>query len=101
MAAGCVPVASDLPGVRDVAGSTGLLVPPGKPRALRDALRELWRDSDRLEKLQEDSWLAAQALSWERCVASYENVLVDAVRSRYARLHGVAVLPEVDGLERG
>jgi len=101
MASGCVPVASDLPGVRDVAGSTGLLVPPGKPRALRDALRELWRDGDRLEKLQEDSWLAAQALSWERCVASYENVLVDAVRSRYARLHGVAALPEVDQRERG
>ena len=31
MAAGCVPVASDLPGVRDVAGPTGLLVPPGRP----------------------------------------------------------------------
>lgn len=100
MSAGCVPVASDLPGVRDVAGPTGLLVPPGKPRDLRDALRELWRDGRRLEKLQEDSWLAAQALSWERCVASYESVLVDAVRSRYARLHGVATLPEIGGRER-
>jgi glycosyltransferase involved in cell wall biosynthesis len=88
-----VPVASDLPGVRDVAGPTGLLVPPGHPRALRESLRALWRDGARLEKLQEDSWLAAQALSWERCVAAYENVLAEAVCSRYARLHGLAMLP--------
>lgn len=96
MAAGCVPVASDLPGVRDVAGPTGLLVPPGRPGALRNALRELWADGARLEQLQGDSWLAAQSLSWERCVASYEDVLVDAARSRYARLHGLAMLPDVD-----
>ena len=50
----------------------------------------------RLEELQVASWLAAQTLSWERCVASYEQVLLDAVRSRYARLHGLAILPEVD-----
>jgi hypothetical protein len=27
-------------------------------------------------------------------------VLVDAVRSRYARLHGLAILPELDQQER-
>ena len=96
MAAGCVPVASDLPGVRDVAGPTGLLVPPGDPRALRGALRELACDIPRLEELQVASWLAAQALSWERCIESYETVLFDAVRSRYAQLHGFAMLPEID-----
>ena len=101
MAAGCVPVASDLPGVRDVAGPTGLLVPPGRPAALRDALLGLWRDPSRLAKLQEDSWLAAQSLSWERCVASYEDVLVDAVCRRYARLHGLAMLPDVGWQDRG
>lgn len=101
MAAGCVPVASDLPGVRDVAGPTGLLVRPGRPGALRDALCDLWRDPAQLGKLQEDSWLAAQSLSWERCVASYEDVLVDAVCRRYARLHGFAMLPEAGRRDRG
>lgn len=96
MAAGCVPVASDLPGVRDVAGPTGSLVPPGDSGALREALRELARDSRRLEELQVASWLAAQGLSWERCVESYESILLNAVRSRYARLHGLAILPEVN-----
>jgi rhamnosyl/mannosyltransferase len=97
MAAGCVPVASDLPGVRDVAGPTGLVVPPGDPRALRAALRGLADDAARLDRLADASRRAAQALTWDRCVACYERVMLDAVRGRYARLHGVARLPELDG----
>lgn len=96
MAAGCVPVASDLPGVRDVAGPTGVVVPPRDPRALRQALRELADDEARLKLLQLESWLAAQTRTWERCVTSYEEVLLDAVRCRHARMNGFAVLPEVD-----
>lgn len=95
MAAGCVPVASDLPGVRDVAGPTGVLAAPGDPGALRAALTGLAEDSKRLVGLQTDSWLAAQALSWERCVDSYESVLFDAARGRYAQLHGIVTLPEI------
>ena len=41
MAAGCVPVASDLPGVRDVARSNGMLVAPGDVQDLRWALNTL------------------------------------------------------------
>lgn len=99
MAAGCVPVASDLPGVRDVAGPTGLVVPPGDAGALRAALRGLARDPAQLERLQAASRLAAGALTWDRCVASYEGILLAAIRSRRARLHGVMVLPEPDGRE--
>ena len=44
MASRCVPVASDLPGVRDVAGPTGLLVRPGDAAALRGAFRQLASD---------------------------------------------------------
>lgn len=100
MAAGCVAVASDLPGARDIAGLAGVLVPPGDPGALGAALAGLAKDSDRLESLQADSWLAAQALNWERCIDSYESVLFGAVRGRYAQLHGIATLPEIDQLDR-
>lgn len=100
MAAGCVPLASDLPGVRDVAGPTGVLVAPGDPSALREALTRLAADSEQLENLQTNSWLAAKDLSWERCIDSYESVLFDAIRSRHAQLHGIARLPEIDQ-ERG
>jgi glycosyltransferase involved in cell wall biosynthesis len=96
MAAGCVPVASDLPGVRDVAGPTGLVVPAADAGALRAALRGLARDPDQLERRQLASRLAAGALTWDRCVASYEEVLREAVRSRPARRHGLVDLPELD-----
>lgn len=97
MANGCVPVASDLPGVRDVAGPTGVVVRPGEAKALRDAFSQLAREPRRLDQLKFASRRAAQALSWERCVASYEQLFVDTVRARSARLYGVAILPEVVG----
>jgi rhamnosyl/mannosyltransferase len=97
MVAGCVPVASDLPGVRDVAGATGLVVPPGDPMALRAALRGLASDAALLERLGAASRRAAQGLTWDRCVASYEKVMLEAARSRYARLHGIAMLPQLEG----
>jgi glycosyltransferase involved in cell wall biosynthesis len=96
MARGCVPVASDLPGVRDVAGPTGLVVRSGEAEALRDAFWQLACDPKRLEHLKHASQRAAQAHSWDRCVASYEQLFLDAVRGRYARLHGVALLPEME-----
>lgn len=95
MAAGCVPVASDLPGVRDIAATTGLVVPAGNAQELRGALRALAADSDWLARLQKASLGIAQQLSWERCVTAYEEVMLDAVRSRYARLSGRAALPDV------
>ena len=98
MAAGCVPVTSDLPGVRDLVGPTGLVVPPGDPDSLREALRTLACDVARREDLQHASWLAAQRFTWERCVRSYERVLLQAALSHYARLHGIAMLPELSGL---
>jgi glycosyltransferase involved in cell wall biosynthesis len=94
MSAGCVPVASDWPGVSDVAGPTGMLVPPGDPIALREALRALAQDPDQLERLRVASLQRAKTLTWERCVSAYEHVMREAVRSRYARLHGLQTLPD-------
>jgi rhamnosyl/mannosyltransferase len=96
MAAGCVPVTSDLLGVRDMVGRTGLVVPPGDSDALRAALWELAGDTEQLDRLRTASRLAAEPLTWDRCVASYEGVLLEAARSRYARLHGLTALPELD-----
>jgi rhamnosyl/mannosyltransferase len=100
MAAGCVPVASDLPGVRDVAGPTGLLIPPGDVGALRAALHCLAHDITRLVDLQAASVRMAEAFSWEHCVVSYERVMLDAVRSRHARLQGLPMLPKLEEQDR-
>jgi len=94
MSAGCVPVASDWPGVSDVAGPTGMLVPPGDPVALRATLRTLAQDPAQLERLRAASLQRAKTLTWERCVTAYEHVLREAVRARYARLHGLPTLPD-------
>jgi glycosyltransferase involved in cell wall biosynthesis len=94
MSAGCVPVASDWPGVSDVAGPTGVLVPPGDPVALRAALRALADDPAQLEHLRVASLQRARSLTWERCVSSYERVMREAVRGRYTRLHGLPASPE-------
>jgi glycosyltransferase involved in cell wall biosynthesis len=94
MSAGCVPVASDWPGVSDVAGPTGMLVPPGDPVALREALRTLAQDPVHLQRLRVESLQRAKTLTWERCVTAYERVMREAVRGRYARLHGLQTVPD-------
>jgi glycosyltransferase involved in cell wall biosynthesis len=99
MSAGCVPVASDWPGVSDVAGPTGMLVPPGDAIALRAALRTLVQDPARLERLRAASLQRAKTLTWERCVTAYEDVMREAVRSRYARLHGLPTLRDRERTE--
>ena len=88
MAAGCVPVASDLPGVRDVAVPTGVVVPPGDAVALRAALLRLAADRPGLLARQDASRRAAGRMSWDACVQRYEEVFLDAARRRYQRLHG-------------
>jgi hypothetical protein len=71
-------------------------VPAGDADALREALWGLARDNEQLERLQTAARLAAEPLTWARCVASYEGILMEAARSRYARLHGLTSLPELD-----
>lgn len=88
MAAGCVPVASDLPGVRDVAERTGIVVPPGDADGLRRELVALATDRVRVIRLQQESELVAAQLSWDSCVDAYYDVFVSAARHRYRRLHG-------------
>ena len=76
MAAGCVPVASDLPGVRDLARSTGLLVAPGDVLDLRWALHELAARPEVVMRLQAEAIEMASLHSWDRTCAVYD-VLVE------------------------
>jgi hypothetical protein len=78
MRAGCVPVASDLPGVRTVAGPTGILVRPNDASQLRKALRDLAFDPARLKRLSEASIERARAHGIDQMVEGYEEVLGQA-----------------------
>ena len=85
MRAGAVPVAGDLPGVRDVAGDTGLLVRPGSVRSLVQALCHLRDDPADRRRRREASVIAAAGYSWETTVRAYHRVLADAALAH--RLH--------------
>ncbi len=59
-AAGCAVVTSDTPPQRRVLGDAAVLVPPGDPAALADALRGLAADPARLLALREAAWTLAR-----------------------------------------
>ena len=76
MAAGAPVVCSDLPGYREAAGEAARFVPPGDPRALAVALRELLTDSVAARALSEGGRRRAEKLDWRLLgrdvVACYE-----------------------------
>jgi hypothetical protein len=80
MAAGCVPVASDLPGVRDIARPTGMLVPPGDHTALRQVLTRLADDPDHTLQLARASQARSRQMGWDGVVASYERIFTQTLR---------------------
>jgi len=67
MAAGRPIVASDLPSTAEILrnGENGLLVPPGDPHALADALRRLRDDPALGERLAAQAARDVQAYTWE------------------------------------
>jgi glycosyltransferase involved in cell wall biosynthesis len=81
MAAGCVPVASDLPGVRDVARTNGLLVAPGDAQDLRWALRALAARPDTVGRLQTRAIDAAARHSWDSASAAYNDLAKTLTRA--------------------
>ena len=85
MASGCVPVASDLPGVRDVVGTVGLTATPGCPESLRQALLELAAAPDEVQDRSRRAVTAARGYTWERTVDEYEALFVE-VANRAAKL---------------
>ncbi|WP_153040208.1 glycosyltransferase family 4 protein [Actinoplanes sp. TFC3] len=82
MAAGCVPVVSDLPGVRDLVARTGVVVPPGDRERLRAALLSLAADGARLNQLSRAARRRAEGLGWDTCVSLYEQALLSTLPPR-------------------
>jgi glycosyltransferase involved in cell wall biosynthesis len=82
MAAGCVPVVSDLPGVRDLVADTGLVVGPRDVDALSAALDGLAADRSRLAALGRRARRRAEGLGWDTCVERYEAAMLATVADR-------------------
>ncbi|GGL91424.1 glycosyltransferase [Nakamurella endophytica] len=79
MAAGCVPVASALPGVRELASETGFAVPPGNAGALRRVFERLARNPELVERLSAASLARSRELSVEAMAGQYAEVFRTAL----------------------
>jgi phosphatidylinositol alpha-mannosyltransferase len=82
MAAGLPVVASDIPGYREVvrAGVDGLLVPPGDPVALAEAVGRVLRDSDLARTLSSAARERAEAFRWDAVAEQVEAAYREAIR---------------------
>jgi glycosyltransferase involved in cell wall biosynthesis len=96
MAAGCVPLASDLPGVRGVVGSSGLAVAPGDAGALRAAIRRLAGERELVARLSADAMVRGASMSVEATGQLFEEALLAAYE---AVLHRRAALALPSGWE--
>ena len=83
MAAGVPVVASDIAGYREVLRKDvdGLLVPPGDPAVLADAVAGVLKDPDLARKLSEAGRARAAEFSWDRVAGELEAVYRAAAAS--------------------
>lgn len=88
-------VASDITGYRDVlrAGVDGLLVPPGDPVALAEALRQIALQPQRRAEMARNAYERAQRFAWPQVArevaAAYEEAIALAAPQRQVRSVGV------------
>lgn len=96
MAAGTPVVASDLPGVREVAALAGLTTPPGDVGALAESVAAAYENADTFGRPAEIRARVAERYSWPIVVRQLEQVYaraLDAVASRPLRAPGKTRAP--------
>ncbi len=83
LASGTPVVASDLPGLRQTIreGVNGLLVPPGDPGALAEAVCGALADAAALDRMSRAARPSIEPFLWERRIAEFE-ALVARLRTR-------------------
>jgi glycosyltransferase involved in cell wall biosynthesis len=86
VASGTPVVGSDIPGIRETVedGVNGLLVPPGDPAALADALCRALGDAALLDRLTRAARPSAERFSWDARIREFP-ALVERVRQQRQR----------------
>lgn len=82
MAAGCVPIASNLPGVREVVGRTGFLFPKGDANRLAAILRGLRDDPVLVQQIGDCARVRAAEFGRERTICEYERLVTGLIACR-------------------
>ena len=75
MRIGCVPVASDLPGVAEVVGDAGKLVAPGDANGFAETLRDLQQNRALWDRLSVRAQRRAASFRWAETAGSYAALL--------------------------
>ena len=80
-ASGIASIATDSGAPREVVddGVTGLLVPPGAPDALAEAIARLYESPDSLAAMNRAALARSALFSWDRSIDTLESVLKEAV----------------------
>ena len=74
MAAGCVPIASNLPGVRDVVGQAGFTFPVGDFAALAQLLGYLRDHPDVVTRYAHQAQAKARRYTWQRTLEAHHRL---------------------------
>jgi len=85
MAAGVCVVASDVPALRELLGAAGVLVPPGDPTALAEAIEQTLANDDLRTRLAAAGKRRARRLSSQRMGRSFQRLLEVLRRGVQAR----------------
>jgi glycosyltransferase involved in cell wall biosynthesis len=71
MSAGCAVITSDVSGMPEVVGDSGLLVPPGDTAALRQAVQQLVNDPALCREMGTQAQQRIQRFSWDTILAEH------------------------------
>jgi phosphatidylinositol alpha-mannosyltransferase len=80
MAAGTPIVCSDLPGFRAVASTAAVLVTPGDPGLLADAIQRVLADDSLVARMGKAGSLVASGFDWTRLVGNVESLYERALK---------------------
>jgi len=78
---GCAVVTTNSGGVTDIIenGKSGIVVDPGNPQSLADAIIKVLNDKELELKLQNEGLLQAEKFSWEKSAAQLEQIFKDTL----------------------
>lgn len=79
MAAGKPIIASDIPGVQEVAKGVGILVPPRSPEKLAEAILKILLDNQSTKQMKQHAQRNIQQYVWEHIAERYEQVYEKAL----------------------
>lgn len=91
MASGRPVVASDIPGYRDATAGAAILVPPGDPEALADAIVRTADDERLRHSVVGRGWHRAHQLAWSRVALSLNELYEDVAAMRVLDRDAVGV----------